>query len=195
MPLTVLQTANVQTANACETCPHRAERLFCNLTPKALRAFGAIGTSATFSPWRDALSRGRFVRRGACGLLGPGQALVRLSRRQDDDPEDRRPRRSAGARARHWPGFPTRSRRSRSSRSSCATSAAAAFLAFLNEYGEASLHAAQSMQSEYRTAFLDARLMALTSSAAGRLAHVPARLGPERHLRQERSALQHGTDA
>jgi len=44
------------------------------------------------------------------------------------------------------------------------------FLAFLHKYGEVSLHAAQSLSEEYRTAFYDARRLALSVSSASRLA-------------------------
>jgi CRP/FNR family transcriptional regulator len=44
------------------------------------------------------------------------------------------------------------------------------FLAFVHKYGEASLHAAQALSEEYKTAFFDARRLALSVSAAGRLA-------------------------
>lgn len=46
------------------------------------------------------------------------------------------------------------------------------FLRFLDRHGEASMHAARSLSEEYRTAFFDARRLALAPSAAGRLASV-----------------------
>ncbi len=44
------------------------------------------------------------------------------------------------------------------------------FLAFIYKYGEASVHAAQALSAEYRTAFFDARRLALSESSASRLA-------------------------
>lgn len=44
------------------------------------------------------------------------------------------------------------------------------FLAFVRKYGEASIHAAQALSEEYRIAFYDARRLALSVSAASRLA-------------------------
>lgn len=41
---------------------------------------------------------------------------------------------------------------------------------FLHRHGQASLHAAQAVSEEYRTAFFDARRLALSTSAASRLA-------------------------
>ena len=46
------------------------------------------------------------------------------------------------------------------------------FLEFLNNHGQASLHAAKSLSEEYKAAFFDARRLALSGSAAGRLAGV-----------------------
>lgn len=46
------------------------------------------------------------------------------------------------------------------------------FLAFLLRHGEASLHAARTLSAEYRSAFVDARRLALSGSAAARLASI-----------------------
>jgi CRP/FNR family transcriptional regulator len=46
------------------------------------------------------------------------------------------------------------------------------FLAFLSRNGEASLNAAKALSEEYKAAFFDARRLALSGSAAGRLASV-----------------------
>jgi CRP/FNR family transcriptional regulator len=46
------------------------------------------------------------------------------------------------------------------------------FLAFLTRNGNASLHAAQALSAEYMTVFRDAKRLALAGSAAGRLAQL-----------------------
>ena len=46
------------------------------------------------------------------------------------------------------------------------------FLAFLERHGQASMHAAKALSEEYKSAFFDARRLALSTSAAGRLASV-----------------------
>jgi CRP/FNR family transcriptional regulator, cyclic AMP receptor protein len=46
------------------------------------------------------------------------------------------------------------------------------FLAFLEKHGEASLHSAKVLSDEYKAAFVDARRLALSTSAPGRLAGV-----------------------
>lgn len=48
----------------------------------------------------------------------------------------------------------------------------AEFLEFLERNGEASMHAARSLSSDYKSAFFDARRLALAPSAAGRIASV-----------------------
>jgi len=46
------------------------------------------------------------------------------------------------------------------------------FIAFLERHGEASMHATRALSDEYKAAFYDAKRLALSSSAAGRLASV-----------------------
>jgi CRP/FNR family transcriptional regulator len=46
------------------------------------------------------------------------------------------------------------------------------FLAFIERHGEASMHAAQALSEEYRSAFFDVKRLALSVSAAARLAGV-----------------------
>lgn len=46
------------------------------------------------------------------------------------------------------------------------------FLPFLEKHGEGSLHAAKALSDDYKAAFFDARRLALSGSAAGRLAGV-----------------------
>jgi CRP/FNR family transcriptional regulator, cyclic AMP receptor protein len=46
------------------------------------------------------------------------------------------------------------------------------FLAFLEKHGEASLHSAKLLSDEYKAAFVDARRLALSTSAPGRLAGI-----------------------
>jgi CRP/FNR family cyclic AMP-dependent transcriptional regulator len=45
-------------------------------------------------------------------------------------------------------------------------------IAFFEHHGEASMHAAKALSEEYKSAFFDARRLALSGSAAGRLASV-----------------------
>jgi CRP/FNR family transcriptional regulator, cyclic AMP receptor protein len=51
------------------------------------------------------------------------------------------------------------------------------FLSFLSRHSQASMHAARVLSEEYKSAFFDARRLALAPSAAGRLASVLLDLG------------------
>ncbi|WP_245817738.1 Crp/Fnr family transcriptional regulator [Granulicella rosea] len=163
--------ARAQFATRCESCEHRTLRLFCNLTPDALAAFGAIGTSASFPRGATLFREGdpgsaihvlcsgqvKLSCTSPAGkvmilkIAGPGD-LLGLSAVVGGQPYEVTAESLEPVEVRHI--------------------GRADFLAFLAEYGEASMHAAQTMQTEYRSAFLDARLLALSSSASGRLAHV-----------------------
>ncbi len=46
------------------------------------------------------------------------------------------------------------------------------YLTFLARHGEGSLHAAKALSDDYKAAFFDARLLALSGSTAGRLAGI-----------------------
>jgi CRP/FNR family transcriptional regulator len=46
------------------------------------------------------------------------------------------------------------------------------FLQFIQKHGEASMHAAQALSEEYRSAFFDVRRLALSESSASRLASI-----------------------
>jgi CRP/FNR family transcriptional regulator len=46
----------------------------------------------------------------------------------------------------------------------------AEFLPFLEQHGEASIHAAKALAEEYKSAYAEARILALSSSVTGRLA-------------------------
>ena len=46
------------------------------------------------------------------------------------------------------------------------------FIAFLEQHGEGSLHAAKALSDDYKAAFFDARRLALSGSAGGKLAGV-----------------------
>ncbi len=161
----------IQSVSACESCEHRSLRLFCNLTPQALATFGALGTSASFPRGATLFHEGD---RGAnvyvlCSgqvkltcvspsgksmilkIAAPGD-LVGLSAVVADLPYE--------VTAESIEPIEVR----------CI--ARQAFLGFLEQVGEAGLHATRSLESEYRSAFVEARLLSLSRSASGRLAHV-----------------------
>jgi CRP/FNR family transcriptional regulator, cyclic AMP receptor protein len=63
-----------------------------------------------------------------------------------------------------------------------ATFAQQDFLQFIQHYGEGSLHAAENLSKEYRSALTDASRLALSSSIAGRVAHLLLELVAENEI-------------
>ena len=155
----------------CDTCELRSLRMFCNLDAEALADFGAIGVQATLPKGtkifqEDGPSSGVFVictgqvklsctsKEGRTLILKialPGDVLglgaVISSSRYEVTAETIEPTeiKSIGREE---------------------------FLSFIQKHGEASLHAAKALSEEYKAAFFDARRLALSGSAAGRLAAV-----------------------
>ena len=158
-------------ASTCETCQHRTLRLFCNLTPQALHAFSQIGIScdhvrgdilfregdpaeSVYVVCTGQIKLSCISPAGKAMILkiaGPGD-VVGLSATISGQPHEVTAEALEPIEVRVIPR--------------------SVFLDFLAKWGEASLHAAQSMQSEYNSAFISARLLALSGSASGRLAHV-----------------------
>jgi CRP/FNR family transcriptional regulator, cyclic AMP receptor protein len=59
------------------------------------------------------------------------------------------------------------------------------FLDFIQRYGEGSLHAAETLSKEYRSALSDASRLALSTSIAGRVAHLLLELAAENETAQD----------
>jgi CRP/FNR family cyclic AMP-dependent transcriptional regulator len=155
----------------CVHCEMRSLRMFCNLTASALADFNAIGVKATLPRGaklfqEDECSGGVYVictgqvklsctsREGRTLILKiamPGDVLglgaVISGSRYEVTAETVQPTEIKNIRRED-------------------------FLAFLQKHGEASLHAAKVLSEEYKAAFFDARRLALSGSAAGRLAGV-----------------------
>ena len=158
-------------ANSCESCQYRTLRLFCNLTPEALAVFASLGTSADF-PARATLfhegDRGANVYVLCSGqvklscLSSTGKSMIL----KIAAPGDVLGLSAAVA------GLPYETTGESIEPIEVRCIGRAAFLEFLEQFGEASMHAAQTLQAEYRSAFVEARMLSLSQSAAARLAHV-----------------------
>ena len=158
-------------AEKCSECAHHESRLFCNLGPEALEAFDAIGTFVSY-PGRTTIfeegqrANGIFIlcagqvklcassREGRTMILkiaGPGEVLG-LSAALRNEPYE------VTAETLEY----------------CSIKAVrrTEFLKFVEKYGEVSQHAAKTLANEYQDAFLDARRLALSGSATGRLAQL-----------------------
>ena len=156
---------------SCSSCEVRNLRLFCNLSGPALADYSSIGVDASFQRGAILFHEGQSPR--AVVVICSGQVKLSSSSRDGKTlilkiamPGDVL---GLGAVIAGTPYevtaetiMPTRVKSIRREE----------FLAFLEKHGEGSLHAARSLADEYKTAFLDARRLALSGSAAGRLASV-----------------------
>lgn len=153
------------------SCEHRSLRMFCNLDGSALADYAAIGTELSFTKgsilFREGgQGSGVFVictgrvklfctsKEGKTLLLKiamPGEVLglgaVISGSAYEVTAETLQPTELKSIRREP-------------------------FLRFLEAHGEGSLHAAKALSEEYKAAFFDARRLALSGSAAGRLAGV-----------------------
>lgn len=157
--------------SSCDNCPDRSSRMFCNLSAEAVREFNEIGIQVTLPKGsilfqEDEPTQGVLV---ICGgqvklsctskegktlilkIAMPGDVLglgaVISGRRYEVTAETLEP--TTVKSIRHD-----------------------TFIAFLERHGQASMHAAQALSEEYKSVFFDAKRLALSPSAAGRLATV-----------------------
>ncbi len=158
-------------AETCQECQYRTLRMFCNLDDAALLDFDAIGVHISF-PSRTILfeegqrTNGIFVvcvgqlklsttsKEGKTMILriaGPGDVLG-LSATMSDLPHE------VTAETIEPAEFKNVRR--------------ADFLKFLDSHADVGRKAAQALAKEYREVFLDARRLALSGSAAGKLAQL-----------------------
>ena len=153
----------------CLSCEHRYERLFCNLDHGALADFDSLGTHCHFEPGISIFEEETPI--GDVYVLCEGRVKLFSTSRQG---------KSLILKIAH-PGdvlglgaVLSGSRYEVTAQTLEPTRVKAMpredFLAFMQKHGEVSMHAAQALSEEYRTVFLDARRLALSSSAAGRLA-------------------------
>jgi len=155
----------------CLHCEHRSLRMFCNLDDAALRDYAGIGVETSFARGTTLFDEGSpgagvFVlctgqvklfctsKEGKTLILKiamPGDVLglgaVLSGANYEVTAETLQPTQIKSIRREE-------------------------FLAFIQKHGEGSLHAAKALSDDYRSAFFDARRLALSGSAAGRLAGV-----------------------
>jgi CRP/FNR family transcriptional regulator, cyclic AMP receptor protein len=167
----MLPLSKARSMHQCDTCELRSLRMFCNLDGEALSDFKSIGVQATLPKGaklfqEDGPSNGVFVictgqvklsctsREGRTLILKiamPGDVLglgaVISGSRYEVTAETIEPTEIKSIRRDD-------------------------FLSFIKKHGEASLHAAKALSEEYKAVFFDARRLALSGSAAGRLAGV-----------------------
>jgi CRP/FNR family transcriptional regulator, cyclic AMP receptor protein len=160
-----------RTSQACTSCEHRTLRMFCNLSPEELEDFDKLGT-----PLR--LPKGAVVFREeesshSVAVICDGQVKLSCTSREGKTmilkiavAGDVLGLGAVISGSRHETTAetlePTMIKSIKKDE----------FLSFLQRHGEASMHAARSLSDEYKSVFFDARRLALSPTAAGRLASV-----------------------
>ena len=155
----------------CQDCDYRTLRLFCNLSPDALRQFDSIGVRMSFPGRTTVFEEGQragnvFVvctgllklsttskagRTMILRLAGPGDVLG-LGANLSDLPYEVTAETLEPTELKSVPRED--------------------FLQFLESHAEAGEKSSRTLAKEYREVFLDARRLALSGSAAGRLARL-----------------------
>ncbi len=155
----------------CINCEHRHLRVFCNLTPEALRDYDGIGMLMSHARGAKLFTEGDTARNVFVICLGQ----VKISSTSRDGktmilkiagPGDVMGLSAVLANVPHEVTAeaiePCQVKMVRKQE----------FVDFLSRHGIASMNAAQSLSGEYLTVFHDAKRLALSSSAAGRLARL-----------------------
>jgi len=160
---------NARAPTDCQNCGWRPKHMFCNLAPAALADFDKIGTSVTLPKgavlFREDESGDRVH------ILCEGR--VKLSCTSKEGKTLNLKIALAGdvlGLSGVISGGPFEVSAETLEPVWVKTIRKTDFMSFLEKHGEASLHAAKALSEEYRTAFSDARRLALSGSVTGRLA-------------------------
>ena len=155
----------------CLNCEHRHLRMFCNLTPEALADYDQIGIMMSHARGAKLFSEGDPARN--VFVICFGQVKISSTSREGKTmilkiagPGDVMGLSAVLANVPHEVTAeaiePCQVKTVRKQE----------FVEFLGRHGIASMHAAQSLSGEYLTVFHDAKRLALSGSAAGRLARL-----------------------
>ncbi len=155
----------------CLNCEHRHLRMFCNLTPEALEDYDSIGIMMSHARGAKLFTEGDAARN--VFVICFGQVKVSSTSRDGKTmilkiagPGDVMGLSAVLANVPHEVTAeaiePCQVKTVRKQE----------FVDFLGRHGIASMHAAQSLSGEYLTVFHDAKRLALSGSAAGRLARL-----------------------
>jgi CRP/FNR family transcriptional regulator len=155
----------------CINCEHRHLRMFCNLTPEALVDYDKIGMLMNHARGAKLFTEGDQAR--SVFVICEGQVKISATSREGKTmilkiagPGDVMGLSAVLANVSHEVTAeaiePCQVKTIRKQE----------FVDFLGRHGIASMHAAQSLSGEYLTVFHDAKRLALSGSAAGRLARL-----------------------
>jgi CRP/FNR family cyclic AMP-dependent transcriptional regulator len=155
----------------CINCEHRSLRMFCNLDEVALNAYAAMGTETSFAKGTTLFEEGG--RSNGVFVICTGQVKLFCTSKEGKTlilkiamPGD-----VLGLGA-VISGSTYEVTAETLQPTQIKSIPRDDFLSFLEKYGEGSLHAAKALSDDYKAAFFDARRLALSGSAAGRLASV-----------------------
>lgn len=160
-----------QTLHDCSDCEYRSHRMFCNLSPDTLTKFEGIGIlekipkGTTLFSENDPSSRIWVICTGQVKLSctsKEGRTLILKIAKPGD---------VLGLSA-VISGYPHEVTAVTIEPVQIKSVRNIEFMMLLRGYGDLSLHAAMSISMEYKTAFFDARRLALSTSIAGRLATI-----------------------
>ena len=155
----------------CLTCEHRHLRMFCNLTPEALQDYDGIGIMVSHARGARLFVEGDPARN--VHVMCFGQVKISSTSRDGKTmilkiagPGDVMGLSAVLA------NVPYEVTAEAIEPCQVKTVRKQEFLDFLGRHGIASMHAAESLSGEYMTVFHDAKRMALSGSAAGRVAQL-----------------------
>ena len=155
----------------CVNCEHRSLRTFCNLDEAALAAYAAIGVEKSFPRGVTLFEEGS--RSSGVFVVCTGQVKLFCTSKEGKTlilriamPGDVLGLGAVISGAAYEVTAETLQP------TEIKSIGREAFIRFLEAHGEGSLHAAKALSEDYKAAFFDARRLALSGSAAGRLAGV-----------------------
>jgi CRP/FNR family cyclic AMP-dependent transcriptional regulator len=155
----------------CTNCEYRSLRMFCNLDGEAMAHFASIGTEVNYPKGKTLFHEHQDV--DGVFLVCTGEVKLSCTSREGKTlilkiamPGDVL---GLGAAIAVTPYEVTAETLAPTQIKSIRQEE---FISFLKTYGEASLHAAKALSDDYKGAFVDVRRLALSGSAAGRLAGV-----------------------
>jgi CRP/FNR family transcriptional regulator len=155
----------------CLNCEHRHLRMFCNLTPEALRDYDGIGIMMNHVRGATLFSEGDTARN--VYVLCYGQVKISSTSRDGKTMilKIAAPGDVMGLSA-VLANVPYEITAEAIEPCQVKTVRKQEFVDFLSRHGIASMHAAHSLSNEYMTVLHDAKRLALSGSAAGRLARL-----------------------
>lgn len=169
---------------SCLLCKARKPGWFCSLSSQSLTDLNAISTHAVLPMGNTLFREGQTSR--SVSVVCTGQ--VKLTRSSRDGRtllvKIARPGDVLGLSA-ALSKMPYEVSALAIERTQLTTFAQQDFLDFIQRHAEASLHAAESLSNEYRSALSEASRLALSSSIAGRVAHLLLELVAENETTQD----------